>query len=162
MIVTPPESRRFLRFIFAASLLLAVAYLTAGCWLLNSWNHRTVDVFLTHARGSRIADCRAMFAEEPGGDYLLDEWNLRFAAELPLQTEPRSFIDFVRGRQRFEVYIAYSNDHSFTVEYGRMKLGNAFRVVPAPPEFLKLAKQVQAMESPAHRQEIESHHDEIP
>lgn len=148
MVTTSTVARRFPsrhfqpRFIIVAFLLLALAYLTLGCWLLSSWNDRTINAFLRYARDGDIVRCRAMLVEDSTDGYQLDDANLQFAGRLHLKTEPRSFMDFVRGRQCFSVSIAYANDHSFTVEAGRVRLGSGFWILSRPESEFKLVKQI--------------------
>jgi hypothetical protein len=141
------------RWIFEGTVVLVATSLTIRVWLLNSWNKRTVDRFLVHARQGDIADCRAMLAEGQSKVWLLDAHALRIAANRPLAIDAPSFVDFMNGRQRFRADIAYANDHSLTVEKGRVTLGSAFwikYIPPGPEVFLNTPKSASTdLEVPA-------------
>lgn len=107
-------------------MVLITAIVVLRAWLSYSWQERTIRQFLGFARICDFAACRAMLKEDRSDEYVLDDLALRLVAREPLQREPFSFADFVRGRGRFHFYLAYSNDHSITVEGGRVILGGAF------------------------------------
>ena len=98
-----------------------------------------------------------MLAEDHSAQWPLDEHCLKIAAERPLITESPSLLDWVVGRQRYRVHLAYSNDHSFTVAGGRVTLGSAFWIqyLPPGPEF-RLTREVKAAEEYQLRQQGET------
>jgi hypothetical protein len=119
--------------IFVVAVALLLAGLTIRVWHSNQSNKRTVSRFLLHARNGDISACRAMLAEGQSTVWLLDPHALRVAANRPITTDPQSFVDFVVGRQCFRADLAYANDHSLTVERGRVILGSAFWIQYVPP-----------------------------
>lgn len=125
-----------------------IACLHCGCGTISSvsmssWNSRTFDQFMTYARDGDIAKCRSMLAEDQTtneGSYpvILDIDALQIAARDPtrIRREPQSFLDYVHGRQRYSAQFASFNNHSISVEWGRIRLGSSFWIyIPPGPEF---------------------------
>jgi hypothetical protein len=98
-----------------------------------------------------------MLAEDHSAVWTLDDHALQVAADTPLITEPPTLFDYVLGKQRFRVDLAYSNDHSFAVAGGRVTLGRSFWIhyTPTRDEF-RLSRRVQVLEEDRLRQHCES------
>lgn len=148
-----------------AVVLLVATYLTVGAWILNLWAMRTIDRFLQHARDGDMTSCRRMLAEDRNDgnpENYLNEGDLGVAAKESLRVEKRSFVDYVRGRQRFRVDLAAFNDHSFTVERGRVTLGGSYWMYYPPGPDFTLKTRLQATDDETLPEPVELDVEEDP
>ena len=148
----PPRPKRripvSLRIFMAALALVGI-----GRLFLSSWNSRTYAQFMKDARAGELAKCRSMLAEDHTSNegtrpVILDSHALQVAANESdrIRREPLSVLDYARGRQRYSAHLAAFNDHSISVEWGRVRLGSSFWLyVPPGPEF-RLKKQARDVE----------------
>ena len=108
----------------------------AGVYAWVTWPDRTMDRFMAHVRSGDMEAAHAMLAEPIDDRYMIDDVGLEAAARVGVTPRPRTLSDMLFGRRRFDVQLAYANDHSLSVRHGKVSLGGSYFILLVPrPSF---------------------------